>query len=54
MHQVKSAVGDLLADRDTALADHSARHRAVGDELHRAAHIYVNTDDENAANLRDL
>jgi hypothetical protein len=54
MHQVKSAVGDLLAERDTALADHSSRHRAAGDELHRAVHLYINMDDENAENLRDL
>jgi hypothetical protein len=54
MHQVKSAIGDLLVDRDTALADHSARHRAAGEELHRAAHLYINMDDENAETLRDL
>jgi hypothetical protein len=54
MHQVKSAVGDLLADRDTALADHSARHRAASDELHRAVHLYRNTDAENAENYRNL
>lgn len=54
MHQVKSAVGDLLLERDTALADHSARHRAAGDELHRAVHLYINTDDVNAENLRNL
>lgn len=54
MHQVKSAVGDLLLDRDTALADHSARHRAAGDELHRAVHLYINTDDENSEHFRNL
>jgi hypothetical protein len=54
MHQVKSAVGDLLAERDTALADHSARHRAASDELHRAVHTFINMDDENAATLRNL
>jgi hypothetical protein len=52
MHQVKSAVGDLLLDRDTALADHGARHRAAGDELHRAAHRYLSMDDENSESLR--
>lgn len=56
MHQVKAAVGDLLLDRDSALAHHSARHRAASDEFNRAAYVYTNMDDENAARLqlRDL
>src|SRR5690349_18270210 len=41
MHQVKSAVADVLADRDTALAEHAARHRAASDELNRAVHSYL-------------
>ncbi|EFG78651.1 hypothetical protein HMPREF0591_1441 [Mycobacterium parascrofulaceum ATCC BAA-614] len=54
MHEVKSAVGDVLLDRDTALAEHAGRHRFAGDELRRAAHIYTDVDDQNAQNLRQL
>lgn len=49
MHQVKAAVRDVVADRDNALASHAARHRDVADELRRAAAIYVNEDEQNAA-----
>jgi methyl-accepting chemotaxis protein len=51
MHQVKAAVGDVLLDRDTALAEHASRHRATADELRRAAILYVETDQQNAAGI---
>jgi hypothetical protein len=54
MHQVKSAVSDLLADRDNALAGHANRHRRVSDELHHAVHVYTGIDDTNAQNLHDV
>ena len=37
MHQVKAAVADVLAERDAALLEHGAAHRAVADELRRHA-----------------
>ncbi|WP_459964278.1 type VII secretion target, partial [Mycobacterium avium] len=39
MHQVKAAVGDVLLDRDTALAEHAARHRNASDDLRRGAAV---------------
>lgn len=54
MHQVKSAVGDLLLDRDNALSEHSTRHRNAGDELRRAAAIYVNEDEQNAQRITQV
>jgi hypothetical protein len=54
MHQVKAAVADLLVERDSALAEHASRHRAASDQLNRAAHLYVNMDDENTETIRDV
>jgi hypothetical protein len=54
MHEVKAAVGDLLADRDTALAEHASRHRVASADLQRAAQLYTDVDDENAEQIRQL
>jgi len=54
MHQVRSAVSDVLADRDTALAEHAARHRNTAEELRRAAAIYLSTDEQNAAGIEHV
>ena len=51
MHQVKAAVGDVVADRDNALSQHATRHRNAGDDLRRAANVYVNADEHNAAQI---
>lgn len=54
MHEVKAAVSDLLADRDTALTDHATRHRNVSTELRVGSATYTQTDDDNAAPIREL
>jgi hypothetical protein len=54
MHEVKAAVGDLLLDRDNALAEHSGRHRNASDQLHRAANQYTAEDDQNAQHIRGI
>jgi hypothetical protein len=51
MHQFKAAVGDLLLDRDNALAEHATRHRNASDDLRKGANIYVSTDDHNAEQI---
>ena len=51
MHEVKAAVSDLLADRDTALAEHASRHRNAGTDLRAAAHTYTDVDDDNAQQI---
>jgi hypothetical protein len=51
MHQVKSAVGDLLADREQALRSHDEAHRSVADKLRRHAGEVVEVEAEN---VRDL
>jgi hypothetical protein len=54
MHEFKAAVGDLVLDRDNALSEHVNRHRTASDDLHRAAHEYTGTDDQNARNIGQL
>jgi len=54
MHQVKAAVGDVLADRDNALSQHAARHRNAGDDLRRGASVYTDTDEQNAAQISQV
>ncbi|KMO69781.1 type VII secretion target [Mycolicibacterium chlorophenolicum] len=54
MHQLKAAVGDVLLDRDTALAEHAARHRNASDDLRRGAAVYVNEDEQNAAQISQV
>ncbi len=54
MHQFKAAVGDVLAERDSALAGHATLHRNAGDDLRRGAHLYVHTDEENAAQINQV
>jgi Excreted virulence factor EspC, type VII ESX diderm len=49
MHQVKAAVADVLAERDAALSEHGAAHRAVADELRRHA---VAVSDVEAHNVK--
>lgn len=51
MHQVKAAVADLLAERETALLEHGSRHRRAAEELRRHARNYVDTDEANAERL---
>jgi F0F1-type ATP synthase membrane subunit b/b' len=51
MHQVKAAVGDLLAERDRALLAHHDQHRAAADVLRRHANAVVDVDDTNARRL---
>ena len=52
MHQVKAAVGDLLAERDQALLAHHDQHRAAADVLRRHANGVVDVEDANARGLR--
>ena len=47
MHQVKAAVADVLAERDAALLEHGAAHRAVADELRRHAVAVSEVEAEN-------
>jgi Excreted virulence factor EspC, type VII ESX diderm len=54
MHQVKSAVSDVLAEREEAFVNHAARHRAASNELHSAANIYTSVDEQNASDLDKL
>jgi hypothetical protein len=54
MHQVKAAVGDVVLDRDNALAEHATRHRNASDELRRAATVYVDQDEQNAAQITQV
>jgi excreted virulence factor EspC (type VII ESX diderm) len=54
MHEVKAAVGDLLLERDTALASHANQHRAASNELHKAVHVYTNEDEQNAQRIQDV
>ncbi|WP_431240912.1 type VII secretion target (plasmid) [Mycolicibacterium aichiense] len=54
MHQVKAAVGDVLLDRDTALAAHAARHRNASDDLRKGAALYVSQDEQNAAQISQV
>jgi hypothetical protein len=51
MHQVKAAVGDLLADRDAALLEHDAAHRAAAHELRRHADAVTEVEADNAKRL---
>ena len=51
MHQVKDAVAEVLANRDTALGDHANRHRGAADTLRQAAVIYTNEDQSNAEHI---
>lgn len=54
MHEVKSAVGDLLLERDNALAEHAGRHRTASANLVRGSYIYSDVDDRNAEQISDL
>jgi hypothetical protein len=54
MHEVKAAVSDLLAERDTALAEHATRHRTAGTDLRVGADTYTDVDDQNAQQIRDV
>jgi Excreted virulence factor EspC, type VII ESX diderm len=54
MHQVKAAVSDLLADRDTALTNHATRHRNVSTELRVASATYTHVDHDNAGQVRNI
>jgi len=54
MHQVKSAVSDVLAEREEAFVNHAARHRAASNELHSAANTYTGVDEQNASDLDKL
>ena len=47
MHQVKAAAADVLAERDAALLEHGAAHRAVADELRRHAVAVGEVEAEN-------
>jgi hypothetical protein len=47
MHRVKVAVADVLAERDAALLEHGAAHRAVADELRRHAVAVSEVEAEN-------
>ena len=51
MHQVKSAVGDLLADREQALRSHDEAHRNAADKLRRHANRVLETEAENERGL---
>jgi hypothetical protein len=51
MHQVKSAVSDLLADREQALRSHGEAHRSVADKLRRHASEVVEVEAENVRGL---
>ncbi len=52
MHQVKAAVGDLLAQRDTALNEHATTHRNAADLLRRQASTFTDVDESSAERLR--
>ena len=52
MHQVKAAVADVLAQRDTALSQHDATHRDAAAALRAAATNFVSQDEINAERLR--
>jgi anti-sigma factor RsiW len=54
MHQVKAAVGDVVLDRDTALAEHAARHRNASDDLRKGAAAYVSQDEQNATGISQV
>src|SRR5262245_41663261 len=54
MFEVKAAVGDLLIERDGALASHASRHRDASDALHKAVHIYTSEDEQNAQQIQDV
>jgi hypothetical protein len=51
MHQVKAAVADLLAERDAALLEHGAAHRAAAEELRRHAGAVTDVEAESAKRL---
>ncbi|MDA2893416.1 type VII secretion target [Mycolicibacterium sp. BiH015] len=52
MHQVKAAVADLLAQRDTALSEHATTHRSAADLLRRQATAFTDVDESSAERLR--
>jgi Excreted virulence factor EspC, type VII ESX diderm len=51
MHEVKAAVADLLAERDAALLEHDAAHRAAAEELRRHARAVTDVDADSAKRL---
>lgn len=52
MHQFKSAVSDLMVNRDAALLDHEHTHRGAAAGLRREASNFVAVDENSAENLR--
>ena len=54
MHQFKSAVSDLMANRDAALLTHEHTHRDAAIGLRREAANFVTRDEMNAENLRSV
>lgn len=52
MHQFKSAVSDLMVNRDAALLNHEHTHRNAAIGLRREAANFVTRDEINAENLR--
>ncbi|KUI36233.1 type VII secretion target [Mycobacterium sp. GA-2829] len=52
MHQVKSAVSDVLAQREAALLEHDQIHRSAADALRREATNYEDQDAINAERLQ--
>jgi hypothetical protein len=52
MHTFKEAVGDAVARRDAAFAEHEADHRAAADKLRTAAARFGEQEEINAAELR--
>ena len=52
MHQFKSAVSDLMVNRDAALLHHEHTHRSAAIGLRREAANFVTRDEINAENLR--
>ncbi|MGK2870422.1 MAG: type VII secretion target [Mycobacterium sp.] len=52
MHQFKSAVSDLMVNRDAALLDHEHTHRGAAVGLRREASNFVSVDENSAENLR--
>ncbi len=52
MHEFKSAVSDLMVNRDAALLDHEHTHRSAAIGLRREAANYVTVDENSAENLR--
>ena len=52
MHQFKSAISDLMANRDAALLTHEHTHRDAAIGLRREAANFVTRDEMNAENLR--